>query len=78
MIDHLLDDYQSDNGKLSKKPQTIILTLSLGSANSTCYLTKVQNIYNPFVLGKQNKEYKHTRNEEGDRCCFYLENTYDL
>jgi len=34
MIDYLITDYNSTNGHLSKKPNTVILTLNLNSNQS--------------------------------------------
>jgi len=81
MINHLVEDYKSGKGSLSKKPATIIMKLSLYNSGATnkCYISKNIVIYNPFILGKHDPKYKEHRNKEGDKkCCLDLENTYDM
>jgi len=80
IIDYLIEDYTNKDGKLSKKPTTIIMQLKLYNSKGTnvCYVSQDMTLYNPFVLGKHNPNYKVERNKYDPKCCLDLENTYDL
>ena len=72
MIEYLVQDYSSINGKLIRKPQAVVLKLKLDSVNSTCYFDNSLNMYNPFILGKPNIHYKRNTTHMFDRYCQYL------